>query len=289
MMTDRSTVIRTMFRLAAVSALVCCVAGPAAASTVVPMGLPVLSDHSAQVFVGKVSAVRSYWAEGPRRIESEVTFDQVSYLKGALADAGSDFALTVPGGTVGEMQMQVCCTPSFRVGDKWVLFLLPEYRTFPVVGLYQGAFLVRPDDTGAERVYRRRHERLEPVVGFDAEGVTLVGGGRSGSVHEHLAGAHHARVAEVQPRLGDDALTLDEFLARVRPVLAESRAHALTEPAGRRVLVEYTPTQLRASRMQQARSQDSLLEQTRPRAASSAVEREAADRPAADAEKEVQP
>ncbi|MFH0982072.1 MAG: hypothetical protein V2A79_11080 [Planctomycetota bacterium] len=209
-------------------------ASPAAASTVVPMNLESLADHAGQVIVGQVAAVRSYWVDGPRRIESEIAFEQVEYLKGGLRDAAPTFTLTVPGGTVGEVHIEVCCAPSFATGDKWVLFLLPTYKTFPVAGLYQGAFLVRPDAQGIERVYHVRHGNPEPIAGFDAQGFGQVAGPQGGSAHEHLVGATNARMRPLSESNAPRAvMSYAAFLARIRPVLASSKDHLLTEPAGR--------------------------------------------------------
>ena len=51
--------------------------------------------------------------------------------------------------------------PAFAAGEKWILFLLPTYKTFPVVGLSHGAFRVPTDTDGVERVFhgRRRTQR----------------------------------------------------------------------------------------------------------------------------------
>ena len=221
------------------------------ASSVQPMTVETLADHSGQVIEGVVASVRSYWAAGPRRIESEVTFAQVQYLKGALPDAGDTFSLTVPGGTVGEVRMQVCCAPDFRVGDKWILCLLPSYETFPVVGLHQGAFLVRADQDGVERIAYERHGVAEPIVGVDGDGFLQVARRHPRKNHPHPHEAHNVRVnfepAESAPPQG---LSRDEFVALLHPVLTASRDHQLATPAGRRVLVEYTPVPLKCSDMQ---------------------------------------
>ena len=94
------------------------------ASQVVPMSIEQLADHSGEVIVGTVANVTSQWRENPRRIESLVTFEGVSLLKGDRTLPDNMFTLTVPGGSVGEFQMRVCCAPEFAVGDKWVLMLI---------------------------------------------------------------------------------------------------------------------------------------------------------------------
>ena len=227
--------------------------GTAQASTVVPMTVETLADHAGQVIVGEVSSVRSYWADDQRRIESEVTFGQVEYLKGALPDATDEFTLTVPGGTVGEMSMSVCCAPEFKVDEKWLLFLLPSYKTFPVVGLYQGSFLIQADDKGVERISHRRHGALEPVSGVGADGFLQCSVKHDSSAHAHLQAAHNMRLKEESADAqATPALTYAEFVDLLRPILAASRDHELTQPAGQRVLIEYTrAVPLRPSAWQQ--------------------------------------
>jgi len=213
---------------------VCAVAALSPASTVEPMNLDTLADLAGQAIVGRISAVESYWtADTPRRIESRVTLEQVEYLKGAPADASTTFTLIVPGGRIGDTRMQVCCTPTFTVGDKWVLFLLPQYRTFPVAGLFQGSFLARPDEHGVERIHHMRHDRLEPVTGFDEEGFARVA--RTSDVHaeQRLVGANAARLKPAATTTAAPAMALDDFLMQVRPILNRSRAHDLKAPAGR--------------------------------------------------------
>ena len=205
------------------------------------------------MIVGRVTAVRPYWADDPRRIESEVTFEQVEYLKGARPDSADAFSLIVPGGTVGTTRMTVCCAPEFTVGDKWLLCLLPTYKTYPVIGLYQGAFLIRPDVDGVERVVHRRHGREEPIAGIAANGYIRHSRKSSGSAHDHLLAATNVRLL-AGPTQSDtaEAISYEDFVAQLRPVLAASHDHQLTQPAGRRVLVDYTAVPLRRSEFQRA-------------------------------------
>ncbi|UCF33236.1 MAG: hypothetical protein JSV78_12975 [Phycisphaerales bacterium] len=217
-------------------------ASPAAASTVMPMNIQTMADHAGQVIVGKVAAIRSYWADADtprRRIESEVTFEDVEYLKGANDQAKAAFTLTIPGGTVGEFSMHVGCAPKFAVGDKWILFLLPTYKTFPVVGLYQGAFLVRPDEKGVERVFEVRDGAIQPVTGLDEGGFVQVKAPHAPNVDERLRGQSGLRVVTNTP--GEEpagALSYEDFVGQIQPALAASRNHHLTEPAGKRVLMQ---------------------------------------------------
>lgn len=233
---------------------------PVQAGTVMPMSLETLADLSGQVIVGRVAAVRSYWAENPRQIVSEVILEQVEYLKGERADSGETFRLIVPGGRVGEMQMRICGAPSFEAGEDWLLCLLPEYRTFPTAGMWQGAFRIEADADGTERVYRELHETLMPVTRIDADGFVV---SQARYFHEPQArvvgGMHKSVAVRTAGRDAPEAMSLAEFRAALEPILKRSRAYELAGPAGRRVPIEYTavPLQAAASETVRERHQES--------------------------------
>jgi hypothetical protein len=221
-------------------------ASPALASTVIPMNVSTLAGHAGQVIVGEVASVRSYWADAPRRIETLVVFENVVYLKGELADSGETFSLVVPGGVVGEMQMRLCCAPVFRPGERRVLFLLPSYKTFPTVGLEQGAFRVVRDAEGVDRIYQHG----VAVTGFDAEGFVRLASGVRPSAHDHVIAGDRVLLASPVPSpstASAKAMRHVDFVAHLRPILAVSRDHKLTEPAGKRVRVELRPVLLKTS------------------------------------------
>jgi hypothetical protein len=204
------------------------VAMPATGTTIAPLSVTTMADHSGQVIAGDVLEVRSYWTGTPRRIESEVTFANVTYLKGALPTSGRVFTLTVPGGAVGDMEMRIEGAPRFEVGESWVLFLLPAYRTFPVVGLSQGAFRIVTGVDGVERV----EQGGRFVTGFDEDGFV--------------------RVAS-RPETVDAGLSYADFADLIEPALRASRDHALIEPAGRPLAVRYTPVPLQGAGTSPAR------------------------------------
>lgn len=218
----------------------------ASAGSVTPMTVRTLSDLSGQVIVGRVTSVRSYWADHPKRIESEVRFETVEYLKGRLAHSTETFTLVVPGGKVGEMQMQIADAPRFAIGEKWMLFLLPTYKTFPVAGLHQGAFKITIDGAGIERVYLPEGE---PVNGIDADGWLKTANVTAPNASARLLNADHVQIRDAYPedRTAQPAVRLDEFRREIAPILRASRDHHLIEPAGKRVFVEYTPVPFRAA------------------------------------------
>lgn len=238
----KGTTRRILVAVAMVSIAVAMPPTPGAfASTVVPMTVHTMADRAGQVVAGRVAVVRSYWAENPRRIETEVTLDELTYLKGGPTQAPTAFTLVVPGGTVGETEMRICCAPVFHPGEKWVLFVPPSYKTFPVVGLFRGAFRVTTDPTGIERVYS---SAAQPVLAMDPDGLVRLAGGNM-NPHDRLIAAVNAEVrSRPSPVLDPPAVSFEDFLALIQPILDASRDHHLTEPAGRRVPVVYTPTTL---------------------------------------------
>ncbi len=221
-------------------------AAAASASQVVPMSLDVLADHSGQVIMGTVQRVESFWSQNPKRIETKVTFDAVTFLKGSQAIAGDTFELTVPGGAVGEFQMRVCCAPEYNVGDKWVLMLLPTYKTYPVVGIYRGALRVKRGDDSVERVLDASGRSITAI---DADGHFILDGRRQHDIAQHLTGSHNARLRPSEHREinKNDAMRLDTFLSELTPILAASRKHVLDRSAGRRVQADLRPVALKLS------------------------------------------
>lgn len=230
--------------------------GPAGAQagSVAPMNVPAMADLAGQVIVGTVTSAESRWAEDPRRIETVVVFCEVQYLKGRRADSTDTFTLIVPGGCVGTTHMRICCAPEFRVGERWLLFLLPTYKTFPVVGLSQGAFRIRADSAGIERVFDAAGS---PVVGLDDARFVRAARRTRDKRYLPLVAAENVRLKETgtDGPAGDAAagITLSEFTAVIRADLEASRAHELTGPAGRPAAVKLRAVGLVRSEVDAAR------------------------------------
>ena len=226
--------------------------GVARASVTIPMPIAKLADYAGQVVVGRVTAVRSYWLDQPRRIESEVTLEQVEYLKGRLPDSAATVTLRVPGGEVDGYRMTICCAPELRVGEKWILFLLPTWKTHPVVGIYQGAFLVLPDEHGVPRIATRGHGHLMDVTGVGADGFVQYAprAGDDDDLTAHVSETYRLELVKPETRAAQP-ITYEDFLAQLAPVLARSKDHALRGPAGQRVIEPLVPSSLKASPMQE--------------------------------------
>jgi hypothetical protein len=124
---------------------------PAAHATIlVPAEFREIVNGSQVIVHGRVSDVRSYLVDARKRIDTVVTLDVESYLKGGPADT---VTFRVPGGTVGRYRSTMVGAPEFSVGEEVVLFLRADGPAVPqVFGLSQGVYRVRTDAETGRRV-----------------------------------------------------------------------------------------------------------------------------------------
>lgn len=128
------------------------------ATVLVPVGLGELSRSARTIARGQVVAVETRWVEGRRGIETLVTLQADTYLKGAL---GGTVQFRVPGGTLGRYRNVVVGAPQFAAGQRVIVFLGGAGPSLPfVLGLNQGVFRVAQQG-GAWMV--RGDPRAEPV------------------------------------------------------------------------------------------------------------------------------
>jgi hypothetical protein len=150
--------------------------------------------------------------------------------------------LEIPGGTIGSKTMRVAGAPEFKAGERWVLFVLPEYRTFPVVGLWEGAFRVASDAEGISRVYDASGRA---VAGIDEGGFIRTAAAVATDAHHSCVHAEHARLTTPSGAASEEAaMRADDFKTMLTPILAASRAHPAGAGAGRRVPTHFTPAPL---------------------------------------------
>jgi hypothetical protein len=171
----------------------------ASATVLVPAEFSEIVGGSESSAYARGVDVRPEWADGRRWIDSVVTAEVVTYLKG-----GSDGTITfkVPGGRLGRYRSVVVGAPVFARGDEAVLFLksngTPGESLPDVFGLNQGVFRVRVDPrTGQRMVVPPPVMATEPVAG-QAQPV------RRGAIDRR-------------------PLAFDAFGARVREVMASTR------------------------------------------------------------------
>jgi len=113
---------------------------PVHATVLVPADLGELARDARAIARGTVVAVDAQWTPDRRTIETLVTLEVESYLKGAL---GETVQFRVPGGTFGRFRSIVVGAPTFEVGDRVVVFLGARGPSVPyVVGFSQGVYRV---------------------------------------------------------------------------------------------------------------------------------------------------
>jgi hypothetical protein len=136
-----------MFRRLLLLTTVCTVvaAGVARSTTIIPSSFDALVSGANTIFVGEVMDVRADWDVTPRgrAIVTRVTFRVEDVWKGSL---GAVTQLEFLGGEIGDLGMKVHGMPSFRMGQRDVLFVSREPRRIsPLVGLMYGRMRVERD------------------------------------------------------------------------------------------------------------------------------------------------
>ena len=110
---------------------------------VVQMTEEELTAQAELILVGHVTDVSCY-EEGEGNIYTEVTISVEQKLKG---EAGEEVVVRVAGGKVGEREMWVEDTPTFKMGERVVVFLEESGGIFRVVGGFQGKLTISEHDT----------------------------------------------------------------------------------------------------------------------------------------------
>lgn len=138
-----------MYRLLVVMALVCA-APPLTATVLVPAGFREVVAGSQVIVYGRVADVRAEWTADRRRIDSIVSVEVGSYLKGG---PGSQVTFRVPGGQIGRYKSVTVGAPEFRPGEEAVFFLTARGPSMAqVFGMSQGVFRVRVDARTGRRL-----------------------------------------------------------------------------------------------------------------------------------------
>jgi hypothetical protein len=116
----------------------CLVGAIAHATVLLPADLSDLSRDAVAIARGRIAAVEPQWKDGRKGIETLVTLETETYLKGSL---GTIVQFRVPGGTLGRFSSVVVGAPQFTIGQRVILFLGSRGPTVPyVLGLSQGVF-----------------------------------------------------------------------------------------------------------------------------------------------------
>jgi hypothetical protein len=123
----------------------------ASATVIVPAEFNDIVGGSAIIAHARIVDVKAQWADGRRWIDSVVTADVLTYLKGESEQPTISFK--VPGGRLGRYRSVVVGAPDFVRGEEAVLFLKTHGDELPdVFGLNQGVFRIRIDSVTGQRV-----------------------------------------------------------------------------------------------------------------------------------------
>jgi hypothetical protein len=113
---------------------------PAHATVLVGADLGDLARDARAIARGRVLAVDGQWTADHRTIETIVTLEVESYLKGAL---GATVQFRVPGGDLGRFRSVVVGAPAFEVDERVVVFLGATGPSVAyILGLSQGVYRV---------------------------------------------------------------------------------------------------------------------------------------------------
>jgi hypothetical protein len=158
-----------MRRLLSSLVLMVLTAAAPGATVLIPIEFRELVRVSSTIVHGRITDVRSEWADGRRAVETFVTVDVTEYMKGSL---GGTLTVRVPGGQIGRYRTMTVGAPAFREGDEVVLFLRSYNGVLSIVGLSQGAFRVVADSAGRRLVTTpvvmgKPGDAAEPVVRGD--------------------------------------------------------------------------------------------------------------------------
>jgi len=140
----------------------------ARATVLIPADLGELSRDALAIARGRVVALDAQWTDDRGTIETIVTLEVESYLKGSLGPA---LRFRVPGGELGRFRSIVVGAPQFAIDQRLVVFLGAHGPSVPhVLGLNQGVFRVsRAADNSGWYV-------TSPMMMPAAAGVRLVRG-----------------------------------------------------------------------------------------------------------------
>jgi hypothetical protein len=135
-----------MTKLLPVLIMIAVLTTTARATVVLPADLGVLARDARSIPRGRVVAVESRWTESRRGIETLVTLEAETYLKGAL---GPTVQFRVPGGQLGRFRSITVGAPQFAVGQRVIVVLGARGPSVPfVLGLGQGVFRLAESPAG---------------------------------------------------------------------------------------------------------------------------------------------
>jgi hypothetical protein len=155
------------------------IASTAAAMVVVERDFPDLVQRAEQIVAGTVSGV----SQTQKKSGAPVTLVTVSDLTVMKGDVRDSVTLEFYGGVAGEYAVSVPDMPTFKPGERVVLFIAGNgINVCPLVGVWQGSFRILTDETrGTEVVATNGGQPLTGIVGNRVQALTARGDGGGGA------------------------------------------------------------------------------------------------------------
>jgi len=173
----------------------------ARSTTVIPPSFEALVSGANTIFVGEVMNVRSVWEATPdgRAIVTLVTFRVEDVWKGQV---GTVTQLEFLGGTVGDTTMVISGMPTFRIGQRDLLFVSPTARSVsPLVGFMYGRMRVERDTASkVDRVRTYDGQALGSVAQIGPQRATPSLSSVTPMTLADLEAAVRARASSQRPR-----------------------------------------------------------------------------------------
>lgn len=171
---------------------------PSRATTFEPLGFDQLTARAEQIFVGTVTAANpTRTARG--MIVTDFEFTDLEGVKGDVSAPRT--SLRMAGGTVGRNTLTIPGAPTFRVGERYIVFVEGNGRVlFPTLGGPQGIFRLQVDSAKSRTLvldYSGRRVQSLPGVARPKEASP-----RTDYAAQQEAFTKEAFVAEIRKRLG---------------------------------------------------------------------------------------
>ncbi len=145
-----------------------CVLAPltAEATVVLSVDFKQLTARANAIVRGRIVSLNSQWAAEGRGIETIVTMQVDSSLKG---DVAGQMTFRVPGGKMGRFRAVTVGAPVFREGDEVIVFVAGDGPAIPrIVGFNQGVYRVSVDRGSGARMV------MPPLLSGDAASPTTI-------------------------------------------------------------------------------------------------------------------
>lgn len=130
--------------------------GGAAATSVLPLGLERLHGDAKLIFLGECLSNSVELDHQSARVVTYTTFEVLETYKGKLEHTHT--IKQIGGNLPGDLNVHIPGVPQFEVGKRYVIFLPPASKLgfSSPVGLQQGMFRMKTDDTGTQIVSNGR-------------------------------------------------------------------------------------------------------------------------------------